>query len=194
MANSPAVALAAVAFFGLQCMAKPALADNQMGYQELSAQQANSLPRRGGLLGIDVGAAQRINDGGLNFELLQVKSVRRGSPGAQAGLKPGDQIIAANGQVFPSVAAFGAFVGSMPPGQHMTLDYMPAGSGPQQAQRVNVTLGGTGQAAQGQQQEKRGMSTGTKLAIGAGAAALFGCYEAGCFSHSKTQPTNSPQQ
>jgi hypothetical protein len=35
------------------------------------------------------------------------------------------------------------------------------------------------------------MSTGTKVAIGVGAAALFGCYELGCFSHRSVGAPNS---
>ena len=31
--------------------------------------------------------------------------------------------------------------------------------------------------------ESTGLSAGTKIAIGVGAAALFGCYKMGCFSH-----------
>ena len=183
---------------GLQCLPGAAWAENQMGYQLLPAQQAGQLQSQGGVLGVDVGAGQRITDSGMAFELLQVKSVRRNSPGAQAGLGQGDQIIAVDGRVFPSVAAFAAFVGSKPPGQKLMIDYMPAGGGPEQAQRVSVTLAGkNGAGAQRQQEDNAaqssGMSTGTKLAIGAGAAALFGCYKLGCFSHSKSG-TGAAQQ
>ena len=184
------------ALLGSQGLPGAAQAENQMGYQLLPARQAEQLQARGGVLGIDVGAEQRISDSGMTFELLQVKSVRRNSPGAQAGLGQGDQIIAVDGRVFPSVAAFAAFVGLKPPGQKLMIDYMPAGGGPEQAQRVGVTLAGkTGAGTQPQQEsaaQSSGMSTGTKLAIGAGAAALFGCYKLGCFSHSKSGAAQQP--
>jgi hypothetical protein len=51
------------------------------------------------------------------------------------------------------------------------------GSPGEQAQRLVATVGQPGRAA------PAGLSTGTKIAIGVGAAALFGCYELGCFSH-----------
>ena len=38
-------------------LSAPASADNQMGYQVLSASQASSLPNNGGALGMDVGRA-----------------------------------------------------------------------------------------------------------------------------------------
>jgi hypothetical protein len=38
------------------------------------------------------------------------------------------------------------------------------------------------------------MSTGTKVAIGVGAAALFGCYELGCFSYRSAGAPNSTRQ
>ena len=79
----------------------------------------------------------------------------------------------------------------------MAVDYIPAGGGPQNAQRVGITVGSGGRAAPAQQDNptrSTGLSTGTKLAIGAGAAALFGCYELGCFSRSRTGPGNGSQQ
>ena len=45
----------------------------------------------------------------MAFELLRMNGIRRGSPGAQAGFRVGDPITAADGQVFPSVAAFAAY-------------------------------------------------------------------------------------
>ncbi|HEY0417933.1 MAG TPA: PDZ domain-containing protein [Acetobacteraceae bacterium] len=166
----------------------PARADNAMGYRLLSAQEAASLPRNNGALGMDVERSQQITDSGMTFEIIRVKQVRRGSPGAQAGFRPGDQIIAVNGRVFPSIAAFAAYVGAISPGSQATIDYIPAGGGPAQAQRVPVTIGGPGRSAQpsGNPNEaapSTGMSTGSKIAIGVGAAALLGCYEMGCFSH-----------
>jgi hypothetical protein len=198
MANRPVTALLTAFFLGLHCVVpSPALADNQMGYHLLSGQQAAALPRRGGALGMEIGPAQRITDGGMSFELLRVNGVRRGSPGAQAGFSTGDQIIAADGQVFPSVATFATYIGSVPPGRQITVDYMPAGGGPQQAQRVRVTVGAGGRAVptrQENQAQSAGMSTGAKIAIGAGAAALFGCYELGCFSRSKSAPVDARQR
>ena len=189
MVNRTIAALVASAFLGLQCVAGPALADNQMGYRELSARQAASLPRRGGALGMDIGPSQQINEGGLAFEMLRVKGVRPGSPGAQAGFDVGDQIIAVDGQVFPSVAAFAAYVGSLEPGRQLSVDYIPKGGGPQQAQRIGVTVGDAGRAVaprQDAQAAPGGLSTGAKVAIGVGAAALFGCYKLGCFSKLKS--------
>ena len=190
--------LAGAALLGVQCLPGAAWAENQMGYQLLPAQQAEQLPKGGGVLGLDVGTGQRITDSGMTFELLLVKSVRSNSPGAQAGLNQGDQIIAVDGRVFPSVAAFAAFIGSKPPGQNLMIDYMPAGGGPEQAQRVNVTLAGKDGARTQPQQDgnsahSSGMSTSTKLAIGAGAAALFGCYKLGCFSHSRSGAGSAQQ-
>ncbi len=188
MVNRTLAALVAVSFLSL-----PAMADNQMGYQLLSADQAAGLPRSGGKLGLQVGRAQQITSGGMTFDLLRVNGVGANSAGAQAGLKVGDQIIAVDGKVFPSVATFAAYVGSLPPAQHISIDYMPTGGGPQQAQRVGVTLGGVRSAPVPQTSPQyQGLSTGTKLAIGVGAAALFGCYKVGCFSH-KAKPGSPPQ-
>ncbi len=196
--RSPAP-LAAAVFLLLQVLPGPARADNQMGYRLLSPQEAAGLPRRGGALGMDVERSQQITDGGMTFDLIRVKSVRRGSPGAQAGFNVGDQIIAVDGRVFPTITSFAAYVGATPPGQRVSVDYMPAGGGPQQAQRMSVTVGAAGHAvppmdqAQGQP-ATGGMSTGTKVAIGVGAAALFGCYEMGCFSsRSRNHPPVQPQ-
>jgi len=61
------------------------------------------------------------------------------------------------------------------------------------AQRVAVTVGAGGRAvpAQTEEQAHTGMSTGSKVAIGVGAAVLFGCYKLGCFNHSEAQPGNA---
>lgn len=194
MANRAAAVLLAAGLLGAHCVPSPARAENPMGYQLLSAQQAAGLPRRGGALGLDVGPGQRTSSGGMEFELLRVNGVHRGSPGARAGFGVGDQIIAADGRVFPSVAAFAAYVGSVPPGGQILVDYMPAGGGPQQAQRVAVTLGAGGRAAQKDEQAgSTGLSTGAKVAIGLGAAALFGCYEMGCFNRQQSGQTQ-PQR
>lgn len=194
MVNRTLAALVALSFLGLQTVPSQALADNQMGYQLLSADQAAGLPHNGGKLGMQVGRAQQITSGGLTFELLRVNSVGPSSPGAQAGLHAGDQIIAVDGRVFANVATFAAYVGSLPPAQQISVDYMPSGGGPQQAQRVGLTLGG-GRAASVQPAPPKaeGLSTGTKVAIGVGAAALFGCYKLGCFSHkTNVAPANQP--
>lgn len=170
----------------LQCAVPPAVrAENQMGYQLLSTQQAAALPRNGGSLGMDIGRAQQIMSGGMTFDVLQVRGIRQGSPAAQAGLNVGDELIAVDGRVFASVAAFAGYVGSAHPRQQLSIDYMPAGGGPHQAQRVLVTVGAGSRADTTRRQASTGLSTGSKVAIGVGAAALFGCYEMGCFSHSK---------
>lgn len=161
----------------------PAHAENKMGYRFLSAQDAAQLPHNKGALGMDVERAQQISDGGLTFDIMRVKQVRSGSAGARAGFRTGDMIIAVDGQVFPSIAAFAAYVGSVTPGQTVSVDYMPSGGGPAQAQRLSVVVGGPGTARTA---PAAGLSTGQKLAIGAGAVALFGCYEMGCFSHRTT--------
>ncbi|MGI4795105.1 MAG: PDZ domain-containing protein [Janthinobacterium lividum] len=192
MFNSRLSTLLAVGL-AMQCAAPSAVrAENQMGYQLLSTQQAAGLPHNGGSLGMDIGRAQQITDGGMTFDVLQVKGVRQGSPAAQAGFRVGDELIAVDGRVFASVAAFAGYVGSAHPRQQLSVDYMPAGGGPQQAQRVLVTVGAGGRsdATPPSRQRSTGLSTGSKVAIGVGAAALFGCYEMGCFSHPK--PTNSP--
>ena len=183
MTNRKSAALLAACLLGLQCVPAPALAENQMGYRFLSAREASGLPRRGGALGMDIGPAQQVTDSGMTFEVLRVNGVRRGSPGAQAGFSQGDLIIAADGLVFPGVAAFAAYAGSVQPGRQMAIDYIPAGGGPQNAQRVGITVGSSGRATPVQQDDparSAGMSTGTKLAIGAGAGAPLGCYEPGC--------------
>ncbi len=161
-----------------------ARADNPMGYRVVTPQEAASLPRRGGTLGLELQRAEMINDAGIAFEIMRVDKVRGGSPGARAGFRPGDSLISVNGRVFPSLAVFAAYVGSLPPGQPADVDYIPAGGGPAQAQRVQVVPGG-GAAA--------GMSTKEKVAIGVGAAALFGCYELGCFSHRQVPSAQQPQ-
>ena len=164
-----------------------AWADNQIGYHLLQPDQAASLPHNGGALGMDIRRGQVITDAGMTFELLRVASVHPRSAGAQAGFKPGDQIIAVDGTVFPSLQAFAHYIGSMPPGHQISVDYLPVNGGPQQAQRVGVTIGNGAAAASAA--HSGGLSTGQKLAIGAGAVALFGCYEMGCFSHTQT-PAN----
>ncbi len=172
-----------------QLMPAPARADNAMGYRMQTAEQAASLRRSGGSLGMKVGAEHQISSGGLTFELLKVEGVGEGSPAAQAGLKVGDQLIAVDGRVFPNVATFAAYVGSLPPSRQVEIDYMPAGGGPGQAQRLGVTVGDGGRAAarQGEARGTTGLSTGTKVAIGVGAAAVIGCYETNCDARLKNR-------
>lgn len=175
--------LAAAALLAASCLPGPAWADNAMGYQLVSQQAASELPRNRGSLGMDIERAQHITDGGMSFDIIRVKAVRRGSPGAQAGFRPGDQIIAVDGRVFASLQAFAGYVGSLPPGTAVSVDYIPANGGPAQAQRVSMTVGSANGGTPAAAPAPAGMSTGTKIAIGAGAAALLGCYEMGCFSH-----------
>ena len=165
----------------VQCIPVSARADNPMGYQLLSAREAAALPHNQGALGLSVDRAQQITDGGMTFDIIRVTQVRRDSTGARAGLKPGDEIIALDGKVFPSLVAFASYIGSTPPGNQIIVDYIPVGAGPQQAQRVAVLVGRTGQASP------------AEVAIGAGAVALLGCYEMGCFSHRATTPNNARQ-
>jgi hypothetical protein len=185
------VALAVVLLFG-EASGQRAHAENAMGYQLLSEQEARDLPHNRGALGIDLTRSQRISDNGMTFDIMQVTGVKQGSPGAKAGFRRGDQIIAVNGRLFPSLNVFASYVGSMEPGSVATVDYMPAGGGPAQAERVAVTVGGAGRPLPGTEDDQKksgGLSTGTKLAIGAGAVALLGCYEFGCFSRHRAQPS-----
>ena len=179
--------MTALAMLGVLGASAPARADNQMGYKLETTEVAAKLQRSGGSLGMKVGPEKDITSGGLTFELLKVEHVGDGSPAEQAGLKTGDQIIAVDGHGCPDTASFAAYVGSVAPGRQIAVDYMPAGGGPQQAQRVGVTVGEGGHAAPANRDVPRskGLSTGDKVAIGAGAAAVFGCYEAGCFSRLK---------
>ena len=193
-------ALVLASFIGLQPGLAPAWADNQMGYRFLSASDADALPKAGGTLGLNVGPGSQITSGGMSFRLLRVNSVKAGAAGAQAGFRQGDQIISVDGRVFPGVPAFADYVGSLAPGRQINVDFLPAGGGPQEAQRLTATLGGgaTGsapavatappEAAADAPAAGGTLSTGTKVAIGAAAVALFGCYKLGCFNRFKRQP------
>jgi hypothetical protein len=185
MVSRTVTAIVTASMLTFQWTPKFAYAENQMGYRLLSAQEASTLPRNHGALGMDVERAQQITDDGMTFDLIRVKQVRQGAPGAKAGFRRGDEIIAVDGWVFPSIAAFAAYVGSMLPGSRVSIDYIPAGREPESAERVLVIIGGAGRPAQAQSREadesaSSGMSTRTK--IGIGAAALLGCYALGCFS------------
>ena len=199
MVSRTVTAIAIASMLTLQCTPKLAYAENQMGYRLLSMQEASRLPRYRGALGMDVERAQQITDGGMTFDLIRVKQVRRGSPGDRAGFRKGDQIIAVDGRVFPSIATFGAYVGSMSPGSRVNVDYIPAGGGPGNAERVPVIIGDAGrptreppQSPQSNDAASSGMSTRTK--IGIAAAALFGCYTLGCFSKSEGPAGTSTQR
>ena len=161
-----------------------ALAANPMGYELLTAQDAAALPHNHGTLGLRIERAEQMTDSGLTFDVLRVAGVRAGSAGALAGVRPGDEIIAADGKVFSSISVFAAYVGSITPGSPIMLDEMPAGHGPQDAQRLTVVAQAPGAPTQSTPGPRRsGLSTGAKIAIGTGAIALFGCYEMGCFTH-----------
>ena len=198
--------LVVTSLIGLPLSLSPAMADNPMGYKLLSADQASGLPRMGGALGMSVGPDKQITDDGMTFELLRVNGVNQNSAGGQAGFRTGDEIISVDGNVFPSVAAFAGYVGSIQPGRQISVDYIPAGGGPQPAQRIDVTLGAAGRPASAQQDAQApsgGLSTGTKVAIGVGAAALL-CYKYHCYDRLKQrygsmrqqqqQPTTAPMQ
>ncbi len=185
-------ATTAAVLIGTQAITGTAFADNKMGYQLETPQLAAGLTRAGGSLGMRVGPEQEITSEGLTFELLKVEGVGANSPAAQAGLAVGDRIIAVNGHVFPSTATFADYVGAVPPGKQIEVDYIPSGGGPDKAQRVGVTVGEKGQAAPAHQAKdggqgggQEGLSTGAKVAIGLGAAAVFGCYELNCFARLK---------
>jgi hypothetical protein len=187
---------------GLSCGPLPAQAENQMGYRLLSPQESSALPHNHGALGLAVERAQQITDGGMTFDIIRVTQVRRDSTGAQAGFNVGDEIIAVDGWVFPSLSGFAAYIGAALPGRQIMVDYIPTGGGPQQAQRVAARVGSAGQGPAPAMNNSPGgasspgMSTGAKVAIGVGAVALLGCYEIGCFSHhnSAAAPLNAGRQ
>ena len=189
--------LVLASMLGLQPGLNPAWADNQMGYRMLPAAEATALPKAGGTLGLNVGPGQQITSGGMTFKLLRVNSVKPDAAGAQAGFRTGDQIIAVDGRVFSSVPAFADYVGSVAPGRQISVDFLPSGGGPQDAQRVTATLGGAAaggalpapvQPVPDAAPSGGTLSTGTKIAIGTAAVALFGCYKLGCFNRFKKHP------
>ena len=161
----------------------PSYAENTMGYRVLAVDEASSLPRNGGSLGMDIERAQRITDTGMTFDLIGINRVRSGSAAAKAGLRAGDKIIAVDGRVFPTLASFASYVGSKQPGSQVMVDYLPKGAGPANAQRLVVNVGnqrGVAVPSTGNE-ASTGMSTGKKIAIGAGVAAIL-CYKFGCLS------------
>ncbi len=182
------IAILAAVLVASQSLAWTASADNKMGYKLETAEQAAQLTRSGGSLGMKVGPEDDIASEGLSFQVLKVEGVVSDSPAAQAGLKVGDQIIAVNGHVFPNTKTFAEYVGSMKPGEQIDVDYMPEGGGPKDAKRVGVTIGEGGHASKPKQEAQKsagGLSTGEKVAIGLGAAAVIGCYEYNCYSKFK---------
>jgi hypothetical protein len=186
--------IALASMLAAQLVPAAAYAENPMGYRVLPVEQAARLPNNHGALGLDIAPAQQISDSGMTFTLMQVRRVQAGSTGAQAGFRSGDQIIAVDGRVFPDASAFAAYVRSMAPGSRATIDYIPAGGAPKDAERVAVTIGRPGSSGYNQTRTHEaqaheppgghslssGMSTRTK--IGLAAAALLGCYYVGCFS------------
>jgi S1-C subfamily serine protease len=133
-------ALSLAALLAAPVLPHPALADNAMGYRLLSPQEAAALRPRQGTIGLDVRQQERITDSGLTFDIIQVTRVRRSSAGARAGFNVGDQIVAVDGRVFPSLAVFAAYIGSRAPGSRVVVDIMPAGRGPEQARRITVIV------------------------------------------------------
>jgi PDZ domain len=196
MVSRTMTAIAAVFMLGLWTP-PPAHAENQMGYRLLSVEEASRLPQNRGALGMDVELAQQITDDGMTFDIIRVKQVQPGSTGAEAGFRRGDQIIAVDGRVFPSIAVFADYVRSVPPGSRVSVDVIPAGGGPGAAERLSVVVGGAGRPApnspQRRQRDDEPVSAGmsTRMKIGIGAAALLGCYELGCFS-SRSNTSGSP--
>jgi S1-C subfamily serine protease len=180
--KTTAVALASMIL--VQVTPVLATTQNPMGYRLVTTSQAANLPDNHGTLGLNVASARQINSSGMTFTLMQVRGVRAGSPAARAGFEQGDHIIAVNGRVFPTATAFAAYLRSIPPGTRINIDYMPAGTAPQSAERVALVVGKPGQSAaqNADPSEHKGISTRTKL--GLGAAAILGCYYFGCFSGS----------
>ncbi len=85
-----------------------------------------------------------------------------------------------------NVATFANYVGSVPAGRQISVDYMPAGGGRGQAQRAAVTLGAGGPTAPGSNLARRRLKAcprAPRSRFGAGAAALFGCASARYPSH-----------
>ena len=196
MVSRTVTAIVTASMLSMQWTPRLAYAENQMGYRLLSVQEASRLPRDHGALGVDVERAQQITDEGLSFDLIRVKP--RDSSGARAGFHKSDQIIAVDGRVFPTIAAFAAYIGSMPPGSQVSIDYIPAGGGPEDAERLPVVIGDSAKPSEDPARNPHedetasgGMSTRTK--IGIAAAALLGCYAMSCFSKSKRHTEGAAQ-
>lgn len=136
----------------------------------LTAEGPSALPHNHVALGLDVACSQDISDGGMTFEIMRIRQVRSASAGARAGLHVGDQMIAVDGRVFPSIATVAANSASVTPGTQAVFDVTPANGEPRRTQRIPVTLG-----TPDEQGKSGGLSTGSKAAIGVGAATLLGC-------------------
>ncbi len=158
-------------------------ADNQMGDRPQTPEASAGSKRAGDTLGAKIRPGKEITSR-VTFEILRVEGVGAASPAEQAQLPAGDPIVAVDGRVFPVTPTY---AGSAAPDRRTGVDSVPAGSGPQQAQRVGVAAGGGGHAAPANRDVPRGtgLSTGDKIAMGVGATAVFGCDEAGCLSRLK---------
>ena len=183
----------------LAAVALPARAANPMGYQLINDQQAARLPRGHGALGLVVNESSMISDSGMTFAILRIDQIKPGSAGATSGLQVGDQIIAVDGHVFPDIKAFAEYAGSLRPGSQTFVDYIPRGGMAKDAQRLAIAVGEPGRNNQPTLNAQQGMSTGTKVAIGLGAAALLGYYELHKNSGTAAQqqqgyPQQQPQQ
>ncbi len=64
-----------------------------------------------------------MNPGGVNGEGVMISGVTVGSPAAQAGLRPGDQIIAVNGQAVSDPNSMIQLVGAAPQDQALDVQY-----------------------------------------------------------------------
>ncbi len=137
MIRRPILAVAVAITLALPAIGT-ANADNPMGYRLVTQSDAAVLPHHGASLGLDVAGGKRIAAKALSFELIRITRVKPGSPGATAGLRAGDQIIAVDGRVFDSLAAFAKFVGSLAPGAPLSVDYIPAGGNVASAQRITM--------------------------------------------------------
>jgi hypothetical protein len=83
-----------------------AMADNQMGYQLLTRQEAARFPHNEGRLGMDIEAAGSITDSDVRSDPDQVREARSAS--ANADFSRCAEIIALDGKVFDSLATFAA--------------------------------------------------------------------------------------
>jgi hypothetical protein len=166
----------------------PARAENAMGYRLLSAEEAMKLPSHHGSLGMSIARSRQITDGGMTFDIIRIEQIRAGSAAARAGLHVDDQIIAVDDRVFPSPAIFGKYIDALTPGSRARVDYVPTGGGPANAQRVTVQVGAGTPSVSSAGSPTSDLTTGQKVAIGVGAAALLGCYEMGSSALTGTDP------
>ena len=148
MASRIVTPIVTASMLTLQWTPNHAYAENQTGYRLLSVQEASRLPRHHGALGMHVERAQQITDGhDIRFDSSEAGAARLAWHSSR--LSQGRPIIAVDGRVFPSITAFGAYVGSIPPGSRIQcVDYIPAGGGPENAKRVPVPIGDAGRPTQ----------------------------------------------